>query len=44
MTIKTTLIPVNRRLKQKTNNKRLDISLLFKLSLRNSIFKTASDD
>jgi hypothetical protein len=41
MTIKTTLIPINRRLKQRTNDKRLDISLLFRLSFINSIFETA---
>jgi hypothetical protein len=40
-TIKTTSIPANKRLKQKTNNKRLDVSLLFRLFLINSVFETA---
>jgi hypothetical protein len=44
ITIKTTLIPVNRRLKQRTNDKRLDASLLFKLSLMNSVFETTLND
>jgi hypothetical protein len=44
VTIKTTLIPANRRLKQRTNDKRLDASLLFRLPLVNSVFKTALDD
>jgi hypothetical protein len=44
MTIKTTLIPVNKRLKQRINNKRLDVSLLFRLSLINNVFKTAFGD
>jgi hypothetical protein len=44
MTIKTILIPVNRRLKQRTNNKRLDISLLFRFFLVNNVFKTALDN
>jgi hypothetical protein len=44
VTIKTTLIPVNRHLKQRTNDKRLDVSLLFRLPLRNSVFETALND
>jgi hypothetical protein len=44
MTIKITLIPVNRRLKQRTNNKKLDVSLLFRLFFRNSVFETAFGD
>jgi hypothetical protein len=44
MTIKTTLIPANRRSKQRTNNKRLDASLLFRLSFVNSVFETALSD
>jgi hypothetical protein len=43
-TIKIISIPANRRLKQKTNDKRLDASLLFRLSLRNSVFETALGD
>jgi hypothetical protein len=47
MTIKTTLTYVNKRLKQKINNKRLNISLLFRLFLKNkpnNVFKTALSD
>jgi hypothetical protein len=44
MTIKTTSIPANRRLKQRTSNERLNISLLFRLPLRNSVFETALGD
>jgi hypothetical protein len=44
VTIKTTSIPANRRLKQRTNDKRLDASLLFRLSLVNSVFETALGD
>jgi hypothetical protein len=44
VTIKTTSIPVNRRSKQRTNNKRLDASLLFRLSLVNNVFETALGD
>jgi hypothetical protein len=43
-TIKTTSIPANRRLKQKTNDKSLDVSLLFRLPLRNNVFETALDN
>jgi hypothetical protein len=46
-TIKTILTHANRRLKQKINNKRLDVSLLFRLFLRNkpsNTFKTALGD
>jgi hypothetical protein len=43
-TIKTTLIPVNRRSKQRTNDERLDVFLLFRLPLVNGIFKTALND
>jgi hypothetical protein len=35
---------MNKHLKQRTNNKRLDVSLLFRLFLRNNVFKTAFDD
>jgi hypothetical protein len=44
ITIKTILIPVNRRSKQRTNDERLDVSLLFRLSFVNSVFETALDD
>jgi hypothetical protein len=44
VTIKTTLIPANRRLKQRTNNKRLNASLLFRLSFVNNVFETALGD
>jgi hypothetical protein len=47
VTIKTILTYVNRRSNQKINNKRLDISLLFRLSLRNKpsgVFETALDN
>jgi hypothetical protein len=43
-TIKTTSISANKRLKQRTNNKRLDVSLLFRLPLINSVFETALGD
>jgi hypothetical protein len=47
MTIKTTSIPANRHLKQKTNNKRLDVSPLFRLPFKNKpsgVFETALGD
>jgi hypothetical protein len=44
MTIETTLIFANKRLKQRANNKRLDVSLLFRLFLRNSVFETVLGD
>jgi hypothetical protein len=44
MTIKTILILVNRRLKQRTNNKKLDIFLLFRLFFVNNVFKTVLND